>query len=537
MTVFFSNVGAQGRDDLRLVNEQTVTINAHSHDWNTIAYDQYKIVSYGAYQYTGYWDKHHHLNVARRHLPTDKVETVTFPEQVSDPSNTHLNVVVGISPEDGRLHLSFNHHGTDTINYRVSDAGFITSPPGSMTIDHFSDNHNIVEENRITYPRFFNHIDDQLLLMFRQGRSGEGGQYLYQYDAHQGTWSKVGLVFSGQGEWQGSTSRNAYLQDLIFDTSNRLHATWVYREEAYSHSTNHGLYYAYSDDQGMTWYNNNGVRIADLSQNDPIRVDDRGIQVIDIPQNSWILNQAAMTLDSNNQPHLLMSRSKKVTNHVPDTNVHYVHYWRSADGAWHEKYIVDTKNAVGHGPHWTEIFNYRGDIAIDEHDHIYVTLPMPNNMLYAAQSSAPRWDDWTVYALTDAGVTYAGQKYDRRRWNDEQILSVPMTVLGGKQTQYLIRDYIVGQSVVPRAPYLKKASYESYTVTLEWQDRAGAERYDIYRAEDGKFFSKLTTVGAEAFGQFVDTTVNDGRAYTYKLRAINPAGESDDSNKVSVEAT
>ncbi|WP_413375337.1 BNR repeat-containing protein [Alkalihalobacillus sp. 1P02AB] len=437
-----------------LVLDKEVVLDEESHWWNTLAYDQYKIASYREYQYSAYWDKDYSLKLARRHIETNEVQTVIFPDKLSSQSNTHLNVVVGISHNDGRVHIAYNHHNTTTINYRVSDEGFATNPPNEIAMAHFSDNTNILEERTITYPRFFNDQNGELLLMFRQGGSGGGHKYLYDFDSSNNSWSKTGLVFSGDGNWNGSTSRNAYLQDLVFDKNNRLHATWVYRENAYSHSTNHGLFYAYSDDKGVTWCNNSDQQVANLNNNDPIRVDDSGIKVIDIPQNSWVLNQAAMTLDSNNQPHLLMSRSKDITTSVPETNVHYIHYWRTSDGNWHENYIVDTKNAVGHGAHWTEIFNYRGDIAIDEDDNIFVTLPMPNKTLYAAQAASGDWENWTTYALTMAEVSYPEQKYDRYRWKKEQVLSVPYTIEKYGNVQYVVRDYTFKEPHAPETPEL-----------------------------------------------------------------------------------
>ena len=528
-----AGVSAESDEQLRLVNEGETVIDPESHAWNTVAYDQYKAATYGDYQYTAYWDNQHQLNLGRRNLETDEVDTITFPDKISTPSNTHLNVVVGISPADGRVHIAYNHHGAFKVNYRVSEANFITEPPENISIDDFSDNQNILQENYITYPRFFNDKDGQLYFMFRQGSSGSGDQYLYKYDISS-EWTKTGLVFSGSGNWNGSTSRNAYLQNLVFDDNNRLHASWVYREEAYSHSTNHGLYYAYSDDEGVTWHNDEGLEIADLTNNDSIKVDDPGIQVIDIPQNTWVLNQAAMTLDSKGQPHLLMSRSETVTSNVPDTNVHYIHYWKTEDG-WHEQYIVDTKNAVGHGAHWTEIFNYRGDIAIDENDNIFVTLPMPNNTLYAAQANGEDWSNWSVYALTGPGVTYAGQKYDRQRWENEKVLSIPMTVVKGDKTQYIVRDYKFTEPLLPDTPSLQKLTYGTYSVDLNWHDTAGAEHYEIHRSEDGTNFDELIAVSASEFGVYEDNTVDYGKIYTYKITAINSKGESGFSNELSVE--
>lgn len=443
LTELLSTVKADEEEEI-FPNENDVPIDTNSHDWNTLSYDQERIVSFEEFQYTGYWDEDNYLNIARRNINTDEIQTVKFAdEKLSDPDNTHLNVVLGISPSDGRLHLSYNMHGSDTINYRYSDADFLTNPPEEIDFNQFSENTNILDENSITYPRFFNDQSDNLYLMIRQGGSGSGDQYLYKHSANDNSWDSVGKIFSGEGEWKDSTSRNAYLQNLIFDDDDRLHVTWVYREDAYSHSTNHGLYYAYSDDYGETWKNNNGEMIADVKNDESIQVDDEGIEVINIPQNSWVLNQGSMTLDSDGQPHLLMSQSDKITDSVPDTNVVYMHYWRDQSGQWKKDRIMDTENTVGTGPNWTEIFNYRGDIAMDLNDNIIVTLPMPDNTLNVAYSNSSGWEDWYVSTLSnpDEKVTFSGQRYDRNRWENEGVLSIPMTLETEKGTSYKVRDF------------------------------------------------------------------------------------------------
>jgi hypothetical protein len=62
--------------------------------------------------------------------------------------------------------------------------------------------------------------------------------------------------------WSGGNKTvNAYPQGLAFHNG-RLHLTWCWRDTPVA-STCHDLCYAYSDDVGRTWFNNEGQAIAE----------------------------------------------------------------------------------------------------------------------------------------------------------------------------------------------------------------------------------------------------------------------------------
>ena len=183
------------------------------------------------------------------------------------------------------------------------------------------------------------------------------------------------MLFSSKGiygPWQDSSSRCAYLHDLLFDSRNRLHASWVFREIGASWASNHDLHYAYSDDQGLTWHNNAGEKIADLARNDPIELADPGIIVREIPVYSWLMNQACMALDSKDRPHVVTYMSRVVHRPAPERLRHgpplhirkelcFVHYWRSDDGTWRGG------DPIAPGPLGVR----RGDVVFDRHDNLY----------------------------------------------------------------------------------------------------------------------------------------------------------------------
>ena len=318
--------------------------------FNRASFDQDKIVSFGDFQYALYWAADQTLVLVRRHLRTQAIQTLRFPgyHLSINPQDGHRNAVVGISPEDGRLHLSWDHHNND-LRYTKSRPGFLTAPPETLSVFDFEPAQPLTSDapQRVTYPRFFNDPGEQLYFLYRTGSSGSGDSVLSRYDAETGAWKVLSLcLFSKEGTypaWENSTSRNAYLHDVLFDQTGRLHITWVYREAGRTWASNHDLHYAYSDD-GAIWKNNAGAQIADLSKGDPIALDDPGIVVWPIPVYSWLMNQCGMTLDGHNQPHVATYHMlepfvpDKLEHNPPDhvqDRLAIHHYWRDASGVWH----------------------------------------------------------------------------------------------------------------------------------------------------------------------------------------------------------
>jgi len=90
-----------------------VDIDESAWRFNTASFDQDKILSYSDFQYTLYWDADKVLCVVRRRLNSAEFQVLRLPQHqlTINPSDGHRNTVVGISPADGRLHLSW---GTGT---------------------------------------------------------------------------------------------------------------------------------------------------------------------------------------------------------------------------------------------------------------------------------------------------------------------------------------------------------------------------------------------------------------------------------------
>jgi hypothetical protein len=414
---------------------ETVAVHSSAWRWNWASWDQDKIVTVGNFQYTVFWDADGVFVLARRDLRDNDLQALQLPQFKLSNDDAHRNTCLGVSLGDGRLHLSWDHHN-NPLRYTRSRAGFLSAPPPQINASDIEPQQAIEQPpastTRVTYPRFFNDANGRLFLFYRQGGSGNGENYLHRYDSQNGTWTAIGKVFSSKGTWEPweqSTSRNAYLHDLLFDANNRLHATWVYRELSATWASNHDLHYAYSDDGGVSWCNNAGQTIADLSKGDPIELEDAGIVVREIPVYSWVMNAGCMALDSKHRPHVVTfklsspERPQKLQ-HSPPTEIsqklRFVHYWRADDGRWLGGEPIEA--GVDYGP------VRRGDMVFDADDTLFFFYhPRDADCGFICLQSAAEdsWAQWRGYPLTGPKVRgLDASKHDRPRWARNRILSL-----------------------------------------------------------------------------------------------------------------
>ena len=415
--------------------------------FNWASFDQDKVVSYGNYQYSIYWDADAVLVIVRRNLKNNSIQTLRFPKYklTINPKDGHRNTVVGISPADGRLHFSWDHH-CNNLHYTKSKKGFLTNPPAKMSLSDFEPAQLLATNapQIVTYPRFFNDANDNLYFVYRTGWSGFGDSIISSYNSKKGKWNVIGRFLGQEGTfkpWNNSTNRNAYLNDVLFDKNNRLHITWLYREEAAGYGNNHDLHYAYSDDFGVTWRNNDGVKIADLSKKDPILISDPGIIIEKIPIYSWIINQCAMTIDSKNRPHVAIYKlpePEKSSTIFPPPNLKkqqcFYHYWRDSYGKWHDSGPLEIPNGLSIG---------RPTIVVDSNDNVIIYWASNKGLRYYLGKAADKWGTWELRKLTDANFTCNDPpKHDRRLLKNNGILSFTVDPNGRKKGRgYAILDF------------------------------------------------------------------------------------------------
>lgn len=332
---------------------------------NGRSFSQYALDSFGATQYATYWDAEDRLCVARRALPDGAWAIIRFEDYHIVGGDAHETTVLGICPIDGTVHLAFDHHD-DPLHYRVSVPGLALDPASfSWQSDLFGPVTSRLTGTPIadvTYPRFITAPSGVLQLWFRIGSSGDGDIHVHQYDPNSGGWSHMGLLISGQGDYQGSPTRNAYLNGMHFGPSGALHVTFCWRETPQV-ETNHDLNYIWSPDEGVTWLQNEGMVL-----NQPIEITAPGLTVWPIPMNQGLLNACAQAVDPDGHIHAVM---------VDHNTGDYTHYWRDAQNQWH----ADPIPYAGARPKM--VFDVFGDA--------YVICP---GMAILSATAQTDWQDW-----------------------------------------------------------------------------------------------------------------------------------------------
>ncbi len=438
--------------------DQALVIDRTGWIFNWAAFDQDKLVSFNGYQYTPYWDADEVLVVVRRNLADNTVQALRLPQYTLtiNPKDGHRNTVAGISPEDGRLHLSWDHHNND-LRYTKSRAGFLHSPPEQVTPEDFEPAQPLLPgaPQRVTYPRFFNDPEENLFFLYRTGGSGAGDTVLTRYDAATATWGMVSVRLFGKAgvypPWDNSPSRNAYPHDILFDHAGRLHATWVFREESKTWASNHDLHYVYSDDHGVTWRNNGGTRVADLPADDPVLIDDPGIVVWDIPVYSWVINTGAMAVDAQNRLHvatfhLLEPAVPEKLEHSPPPEIHqrlgFFHYWRGGDGTWHRGGPLEV-------PRRAEERIRRPNVVAAPGGAVVVYWATSRGFRCHVAFAEDRWERWATFLMTGPEFTAPDAcKHDRRLLRERGVLSFACDPNGGQDGRgFAVLDFSVERLV------------------------------------------------------------------------------------------
>jgi hypothetical protein len=271
----------------------------------------------------------------------------------------------------------------------------------------------------MTYPQFIVASDQSLQLALRTGTSGSGDEVLYEYSS--GTWSQVGTFIDGI-----TYNDNAYLFGIEYDRSGRLHVTWTVRETPDA-STNHDLYYAYSNDKGRTWRSNTGV-VAATTGTAPLASNAANLKVWTIGQNRGLMNQESQVVDSTGVVHVLASHLPASAASNPDftaarNSAVLVHYWREpASGVWHQDYTPFLERSA------------RADIGVDANDNLYIASGDSSTykLHIETASRASNWSDWTI-RYTSSPIYYSDPLIDHERLLEFNVLSIFAPRYGGSQ--------------------------------------------------------------------------------------------------------
>jgi unsaturated rhamnogalacturonyl hydrolase len=385
------------------------------------------IETFQGWQYVIYWGVAgtvHHQHIARRQLPNGAWQDIEFTDYNQTSTDGHNVNSMGICPIDGTIHMAFDMHDVP-LNYRVSHAGLATNPEtATWSAASFgavsSDLGSISGITSFTYPRFITEPSGKLLFEGRQGVSGNGDDYLWEYDG-AGHWSLIGEYINGTGN-----NINAYLHGIQYGANGNLYAAWCWRDTP-TWTTNHDLDFIYSADNGRTWKNNAGLQIG-VAGSTYVTINSAGVKVESIGTNTDLLNQEGMTIDNLNQVHVL-------NRDTLSGSLSYVHWFRNTAGTWQRRLIPDAP---------TVLTTNRGKLIADANNNIYAILP--SLKIYAA-SYASGYTDWKLMTNADNGRFSYEPLYDYYRLNnDDGVLSVYYQGLDNSThtvSQYVL-DYTIG---------------------------------------------------------------------------------------------
>lgn len=375
-------------------------INANSYAFN--------IASLGDYQVSAWYrplddpQAPGAVSIARRNLRTGAFDITNLDNFVAnDITDNHDVISVGISGE-GLVHLSWGMHSDPTTHYSRSDRSVFEGP---LSFDNIGDARiPRGETDDVTYPEFVRLNGGNLLFQYRTGGSGNGDTQLNRWNVGPQGWNTrlQEPLIDGFRPREDSRSVNAYTNGLTVDSRNRLHQTWTFRESSGGAQFNSNIYYAYSDDAGLTWHNADGV-----AYNGPITQSNASV-VVNIPQNSSHINQTGMAVDSDNRPLVLGRWSE---NGGPASL--RLAYQDEAGEPWK---VSDLGVTSGSRPAVAVLDDWGTD-------RVLAIFQAPSTGRAVTIGHSLDRENWEFIQIDDANLGGWQGRYDTARFNEEGVLS------------------------------------------------------------------------------------------------------------------
>lgn len=368
---------------------------------NTVKFRKNALTTHQNYQFTGYYDENSCLILAKRKVNTSDWEKVKTPYK-GNTKDAHNDISIAIDG-DGFLHISWDHHDTK-LRYAksIKPMSLELGEEQSMTGQ---------EENKVTYPQFYNLPNGGLVFFYRSGASGRGNMVINSYDLKSGNWSQL-----QRNLLDGEEKRSAYWQSSI-DQQGIIHLSWVWRE-SWDVSTNHDLCYARSKDGGITWEKSTGEKYK-------LPITAASAEYAwQIPQKSSLINQTAMATDKNGNPYIVTYWSE---NKIPQYQIVYLENgnWKKINTAFRS-----TPFYLGGGG-TKKIPISRPDIFIDDKGknkvaNILFRDEERGNKISLAYSNLKEKSNWKIIDLTTDSVGQWEPNYDISLWEKENKLHIFM---------------------------------------------------------------------------------------------------------------
>ncbi|WP_370478342.1 BNR repeat-containing protein [Tamlana flava] len=370
-----------------------------SNSINTVKFRKNAITTFNKHQFIAYYDAHGYVVLGKRKLDSNIWETYKT-QYKGNTKDAHNSVSIAVDG-DGFLHVSWDHHNTK-LRYAKSKKPLSLGLGEELIMTG-------EQEDRVTYPEFYNLPNGNLLFFYRSGESGRGNLVINSYDISSKKWTQLqnNLI-------DGEDKRSAYWQACI-DRTGVIHLSWVWRE-TWGVETNHDLAYARSKDAGVTWEKSTGEKY-----NLPITLASAEY-AWKIPQNTNLINQTSITADDFGKPYIVNYWNDE--NKIPQFQIVYL-----GQGVWKRLNTAFRKTSFVLGGGGTKrIPISRPSILVsDVKDDKLVSIVFRDeerqNRVSLAYASLKN-ELWNVIDLTDDSVGQWEPNYDILLWNSKKELNI-----------------------------------------------------------------------------------------------------------------
>lgn len=376
-----------------ITKETNVGLGWSNNSVNTVIFRNSALTSFKGIQYTAYYNPEGKMVLAKRKLNAEKWDAVITPYSgnVKDAHND-ISIVIDL---DGYLHVSWDHHDT-RLRYAKSKTPFSLELGEEIPMTGN-------DEVKVTYPEFHNLPNGELLFCYRSGASGRGNMIMKSYDVKTQKWTSLqnNLI-------DGENQRSAYWQICVGKKG--IYISWVWRE-SWDVSTNHDICYAFSPDGGKTWQKSTGEKY-----HLPITKETAEI-AWDVPQNSSLINQTAMTVDDAGNPYIATYWDN---DGVPQYKVVYL-----AEGKWNlinTNFHVNSFSLGGGGTKRIPIS--RPEILVDK-SMLYLLFrdEERDNKITLAYANLEK-KQWELQDISRLTVGQWEPNFDKELWNKKKELHV-----------------------------------------------------------------------------------------------------------------
>ncbi len=304
---------------------------------NKVSFDLHTV---GNRQFVAYYDKDRMMTVASREIGSTLWAKKTLSSKLAWDS--HNYVTMGID-EAGHLHVSGNMHVDSLVYYRSEKPYDVSS---------LKEVHRMVgeDEDRVTYPKFFNDRRGGLFFSYRSGSAGNGNVLINRYLPKQGKWERYLATPLFEGI-EAEANRAAY-HSFTRDSEGNYHFVWIWRWTPEA-ETSHQICYAVSPDL-LHWKNAAGETV-EL----PFRPDDPRVIVDPVPSKGGAINgRVTVVLTRKNEP--IVSYIK-----YDEEGLTQLYLAKPVDGKWITRKISDWDfrwKFIGGGDKMSRggTFNFRG---------------------------------------------------------------------------------------------------------------------------------------------------------------------------------